>query len=153
MTDISPPDYTTAVGKVRALIPDVEQVDWENDGISSYLFTDLHLKGLLDINTYVAGVYQRWDVKRAAADALGALAVSEALIAKVVKTEDLQTDGAKLANALFARVQQLRQQADSDEEDNDSLTAFSIVEFHPQRPVPIQDWTLPIAAWRDLLTP
>ena len=152
-TDISPPDYSSPVGLVRALIPDVEEVDWEHDGIASYLFTDKHIQGLLSLNGGIplAG-YMKWDIKRAAADAVAAVAVSEALISKVIKTEDLQTDGDKVANALLARAQQLRSQANDDEENNDIETAFTIVEFEPVRPVPLQDWNVRVASWREIMS-
>lgn len=144
MADQFPPDYSTSVGKVRALIPDVEQVDWENDGNASYMFTDNHLEGLLglypaienpDDVDYTSTVH----IRRAAADAVDVLATSEALISKVIKTEDLQTDGAKLANALVQRAIQLRRQADKEEEKLDLDTAFTVVDFQPARP--------PITAW------
>ena len=138
MADQFPPDYSTPVGKVRALIPDVEEVDWENDGNASYMFTDNHLEGFLSLYPaienpddvdYTSTVH----IRRAAADAVDALATSEALISKVIKTEDLQTDGAKLANALIVRAQQLRRQAEKEEDDLNAATAFTVVDFQPAR--------------------
>lgn len=151
MTDISPPDYSSPVGLVRALIPDVEQVDWEADGNASYLFTDSHLQALVGLNGGMPNSYQSWNVKRAAADAVDALATSEALISKVIKTEDLQTDGAKLANALVQRAVQLRRSADDDEEAADAETAFTIVDFIPARQFPLHDWNIRVATWREIL--
>lgn len=129
MADTYPPDFSTSVGKVRALLPDVEQVDWENDGNAAYIFTDNHLEGLISLQ----GGEENYDIYRAAADAVDAVAVSEALISKVIKTEDLQTDGAKLANALIVRAQQLRRRADKMEQDADLETAFTVVDFQPSR--------------------
>lgn len=152
MTDISPPDYSSPVGLVRALIPDVEQVDWEADGNASYLFTDSHLAGLLSLNGGLPpDGYKSWNIKRAAADAVDALATSEALISKVIKTEDLQTDGAKLANALVQRAVQLRRSADDEEESADAETAFTIVDFIPARQFPLHDWNIRVATWREIL--
>lgn len=151
MTDIFPPDYGSSVGLVRALIPDVEQVDWEHDGNASYLFTDQHIQGLLALNGAAATDYSSWHVKRAAADAVDALAVSEALISKVIQTEDLKTDGAKVANALIARAMQLRRQADDEEESAELDTAFTIVDFVPPRAVPNHDWNIRVATWREIL--
>lgn len=151
MTDISPPDYSSPVGLVRALIPDVEQVDWETDGTTSYLFTDSHLQALVGLNGGSQNDYQSWHIKKAAADAIDALATSEALISKVIKTEDLQTDGAKLANALVQRAIQLRRAADDDEEAADLDTAFTIVDFIPARQFPLQDWNIRVATWREIL--
>ena len=140
MADVSPPNYSTAVGRVRALIPDIEQVDWESDGNPSYMFSDSHLSGFLalygaDPGTCgaTAGVELTAKIRHAAADAVEAIAVSEALISKVVKTEDLQTDGAKTANALLGRAGLLRRQAAKEEEQEDLETAFTVVDFHPSR--------------------
>lgn len=111
---------------VRYLIPDVEQVDWEDTGTSSYLFEDEHLSAFLQVNN--------GNVKRAAADAVDALATSEALISKVIKTEDLQTDGAKVATALLARARQLRDSAQAEEDK--PVDIFEIVPFRHRRRTP-----------------
>lgn len=144
MADMFPPDYSSAVGKVRALIPDVEQVDWENDGNASYMFTDNHLEGLLSLypafeNPDDVDYQSTAHIRRAAADAVDTLATSEALISKVIKTEDLQTDGAKVANALVQRAIQLRRQADKDEDNLNLETSFTVVDFEPARP-PLHSW-------------
>lgn len=139
MADVSPPNYSTAVGRVRALIPDIEQVDWERDGNASYIFSDSHLEGFLALYGVEPGVCGQATnsttakIRHAAADAVEAIAVSEALISKVVKTEDLQTDGAKTANALLGRAGLLRRQAAKEEEQEDLETAFTVVDFHPSR--------------------
>lgn len=140
MADVSPPDYSTAIGRVRALIPDIEKVDWESDGNASYIFSDNHLTGFLALYGATpgtcaddAGVELTAKIRHAAADAVEAIAVSEALISKVVKTEDLQTDGAKTANALLGRAGLLRRQAQKEEEQQDLETAFTVVDFHPSR--------------------
>jgi hypothetical protein len=122
--DIYPPDYASDIGKVRALIPDVEQVDFNDDGTAGYLFSDAHLGALLA--TFAS---RGSAVLRAAAAAMRALAVSEGLIQKVVRTEDLQTDGAKLAAALLKAAKDLDDRAD-DEEDDEGY-AMAIVDFQP----------------------
>lgn len=140
MADVSPPDYSTAIGRVRALIPDIEKVDWERDGNASYIFSDNHITGLLALygaepGTCATAVTTALTAKirHAAADAVEAIATSEALISKVVKTEDLQTDGAKTANALLGRAGLLRRQASKEEEELELETAFTVVDFHPSR--------------------
>jgi hypothetical protein len=50
------------------------------------------------------------DVRLAAAQALDVIASSEALVLKVMKLLDLQTDGAKVAEALRAHAKELRRQ-------------------------------------------
>lgn len=123
--DITPPDFSTDIGRIRALIPDVEQVDYSGEGRSEYMFSDQHLNGLYAISAgdSPARLY------RAAASALRALAVSEGLIQKVIRTEDLQTDGAKLAMALLAGARALEERGDAAEEDSSGMV---IVDFQPQ---------------------
>ncbi len=63
------------------------------------------------------------DHKLAAADALEAVAVNEALVLKIVKLLDLQVDGTALAKTLLGRAKTLREQVAADDE------GFTIVEF------------------------
>ena len=128
--DIYPPQYNTDRGRVRALLPDVEQVDFSGEGVPEYLFSDVHIDALLASARGRVGGKGR--VLRAAALGLRAIAVSEGLISKVIKTEDLQTDCAKLATALLAGAKGLEDQADKDEEDEDDwMYGFQIVDFQP----------------------
>lgn len=120
-----PVDYETPVGQVRALVPDVEEIDYRDDGEPSFLMSDEQLEALLAINN--------GNVKRAAADAIDALATSEAYISKVTKTEDLHTDGAKVGNMISLRAQRLRASADLDDE-RDSQDMFDIIPYHPRPP-------------------
>ena len=108
--DLFPPDYTTAVGQVRLLIPDTEQIG----DTPAYLFSDPQIQAFL-------ALYGN-NVKRAAAQAKLVLATSEALINKVIKTYDFQTDGAKLGAELRAQAAELRAEADRDELDDSSDT-------------------------------
>lgn len=118
-------DYTTDVGKVRLLIPDTEEVDWEDDGQAFYIFEDAEIEGYLALN--------EGRVRLAAADAVEAIAMSEALISKVIKTEDLQTDGAKTANAMLAKAQRLRAE-DARQREEENASHVRVVRFRP-RPV------------------
>jgi hypothetical protein len=119
-----PIDYTTPVGQVRLLIADV------NEG--AFLLTDAMLEGYLALNGVSADetAPASWSVKRAAADALDAIATSEVLVSKAIKTLDLSTDGAKVAAELRAQAGARRKAADEEEaavEDG----FFGVVEFHP----------------------
>ena len=58
-------------------------------------------------------------VKLAAAQAIDTNADNEVLASKVLRTQDLQTDGAKLAQVLHARAEQLRNQHFDALEDSD----------------------------------
>lgn len=112
--DLFPPDYTTAIGQVRLLVPDTEQLG----DVPSYIFSDGQIQAFLTLYTN--------NVKRAAAQAKLVLATSEALINKVIRTNDLATDGAKLAAELRAQAQLLMSEADKDDAE-DSYDSFSIV--------------------------
>lgn len=108
--DIYPPDYASAIGQVRLLIPDTEQIG----DTPAYLFSDPQIQAFLTLYSD--------NVKRAAAQAKLVLATSEALINKVIKTYDFQTDGAKLGAELRAQAAELRAEADRDELDDSSDT-------------------------------
>jgi hypothetical protein len=125
MTDTVPVDYTTDVGLIRALIPDVELLqDMVDPAVApSYIFHDPHLQSFLDL--------EGDSVKRAAALALETLGSSEALVSKVIKTEDLQTDGAKVMAQFLARAKELRAQADADDAVLDGNVVFEVVPYTP----------------------
>lgn len=78
------------------------------------LLSDTAIQAYLDLND---------NVRLAAADALDAMATSQAIILKKIKTLDLQTDGPAVADALRAHAKQLRDRVDF-EGDGD----FEIVE-------------------------
>jgi hypothetical protein len=105
-------DPTTSAGQVRLLIPDRV--------LTSYLFEDA------EIDTFLA--LEGDSVKRAAALALETAASDNALVLKVIRLLDLSTDGARTSQALLARAEKLRQQAD-DEESAEDGGAFDIAEW------------------------
>lgn len=115
---------TTARGQLRLLIADT--------GTTSIL-TDDEVDGFLALH----GVTNPTDpgaslvaVKRAAADALDAIASSEALVSKKVRTQaGVSTDGPAVAAALRAHASQLRAQADTAEAD--AAPVFEVAEFTP----------------------
>lgn len=129
MPDTTPPDYSTAIGQVRLLVPDVEQLeDLSNPAnADAYIFNDSQIQAFLSL--YGS------NVKRAAAAAKLVLATSEALISKVIKTDDLSTDGAKLGAELRAQAEMLKQEADED----DSSDAFTIVEYDRRTDYPYSE--------------
>lgn len=109
MSDI---DFSSPVGQVRVLIPDLRKLEDLRDlrNEPRYLFTDEEIEALLVINS--------GNVKLAAADACDAIGTDKALQLLVLKTDDKQTDGAKLLSAFVGRARQLRAQAREDEENN-----------------------------------
>jgi hypothetical protein len=107
--DITPPNYATAVGQVRLLVPDTEQLENPADPTveAAYIFDDHQIQAFVSLYSN--------NVKRAAAQAKLVLATSEALINKVIRTADYTTDGAKLGAELRAQAKQLQDEADKDD--------------------------------------
>jgi hypothetical protein len=107
--DIFPVDYSTAVGQVRLLIPDTEQLENLADPTADaeYIFSDAQVQAFLTLYSN--------NVKRAAAQAKLVLATSESLINKVIRTADYTTDGAKLGAELRAQAKALQEEADKDD--------------------------------------
>lgn len=105
-------DYTSPVGQVRVLIPDLRKLEDLRDlrNEPRYLFTDDEILAFLAVNN--------GNVKRAAADACDAIGMDKALQLLVLKTDDKQTDGAKLLDAIVKRAKTLREQAKEDDENN-----------------------------------
>lgn len=105
-------DYTSPIGQVRVLIPDLRKLEDLRDlrNEPRYLFTDDEILAFLAINS--------GNVKRAAADACDAIGMDKALQLLVLKTDDKQTDGAKLLDAIVKRAKTLREQAKEDDENN-----------------------------------
>lgn len=95
MIDVDP------VAAVRLLIADVSTDETKR------LLTDGQVQTFLAIND--------GRVRRAAADALDAIATSEVLVSKKIRTQDLATDGPAVAAELRARARQLRDQDDEDD--------------------------------------
>lgn len=100
----------SALGLVRALIPDIELLSDPHDITvpDSYLFGDATLERYLLIES--------GNVKRAAADACEALGSSELLILKKITSDDLATDGPNVAKEYGAKATRLRTQADNDDD-------------------------------------
>ena len=122
-----PIDYETAAGQVRLLITDIHVDD---DANPDQIFADAQITAFLAI--------EGASVLRAAAMALETIAVDQALVLKVIRTLDVTTDGAKVADSLMKRAAALRAQADDDEAEDDD---FAIAEFAD-----------PVFGYRDRLT-
>jgi len=128
-TDVFPPDYSTPVGQVRSLIPDVELLEDPADlsAEAEYVFSDDVIQSYLAL--------ARDNIFRAAAFAVNTLATTEGLILKVLRSDDRQTDGSKLADSLGKRADWLRKQADEEDEEMELYEAFNIYPYDPQPPL------------------
>ncbi|MER6575824.1 hypothetical protein [Nonomuraea sp. NPDC001023] len=107
-------DYTTDRGRVRLLVPDVDE--------ANLLLADDQIDAFLALEG---------SVKLAAAAALDTIASSEAMVGKKIRTQDLQTDGPAVAAELRARAAELRRQVD--EGVGDDSVGFDVVDFDPWR--------------------
>jgi hypothetical protein len=94
-------DYTLPLGKVRLLILDTAELPGDR------LFSDTQLDAFLDMNGQ--------SVRRTAAQALLTVAMSEALLSKKIRTQDLTTDGPAVAAELRAQAAVLAGQADAED--------------------------------------
>lgn len=106
-------DPNTDAGRVRLLVTDT------SDDEDVRLFTND------EIDTFLA--LEGSNVFRAAALALETVAVDQALVLKVIRTLDVQTDGAKVADSLLKRAEKLRARADDDAAD--ATDDFAVAEF------------------------
>jgi len=104
-------DFTTPTGQVRLLTADLDE--------AAPLLTDEMIGGYLTLNSD--------NVLRAAADALDAIATSEVLVARKIRTQDLSTDGPAVAGELRKQAAVLRAKAD----DADAAAAESLFEIIP----------------------
>lgn len=120
-------DYTTDLGRVRLLIPDTDS--------TNQLFDDDQINAFLSIEASI--------IKRAAAAAIEAIASSEVMVSKVIKTQDVATDGAKVSDALMKRAAELRRQSDED----DPSTGLDIVDFRDPNVLPWYDHELTDPEW------
>lgn len=92
-------DLATLEGQVRLLV---------NDVAAPWVFDDGEITAFLTLES--------GNVKRAAAQAIDTNADNEVLASKVLRSQDVATDGAKAADALRKRAAALRDQALFDEE-------------------------------------
>ena len=85
-------DYTTAIGQVRLLTADLDE--------ANFIMPDEMVQGYLTL--------QGENVRLAAADALDAIATTESLMSKKLRTQDVATDGPAVAADLRKKASDLR---------------------------------------------
>jgi hypothetical protein len=122
---VFPPDYTTPVGQVRLLIPDMDTDDGTANTL--YLFSDIAIDGML-------ALYND-SIRRTAAALIDTVANDEALTYKITRTDDLSVNGTAVADALRKRAQTLRDEADQFE---DVADGFQMV-----YPFASDEWVVP----------
>lgn len=108
-------DMTTPIGQVRLLTADLDP--------DKPLLDDELLNGYLALNAQ--------NVLRAAADALDAMATSEVLLSRKIRTQDLQTDGPAVAAELRKQASILRTRADNADQAELDQDWLQVINFDP----------------------
>ncbi|HEY0889367.1 MAG TPA: hypothetical protein VGE38_07140 [Nocardioides sp.] len=106
-------DVTRPIGRVRLLLNDVGE---------PWVFSDAEIAAFLEM---ARGA----NPKRAAALAIDANASNEVLASKVLRSQDLATDGAKAADALRKHAALLRTEAGEDDAASDEGSYFGLVDM------------------------
>lgn len=122
-----PPPMSQSVRRVRLLITDTNP--------AARIFRVDEIQDFLDLESGT--------VKLAAATALETIARSEALTSKVIKSQDLATDGAKLAAELRLSAAEMRRQVEASEGDPD--TGFDVLDYTDPNTLSI--WGADAAPW------
>jgi len=106
-TGVAPPNFTTDVGKVRALLGDTDPTD-VSAGVGTYMyFSDDEIGAFLTMYGD--------NEKLAAARCLETIAGSQALLLKSWSSDDLTVNGDRIAESLRKLAAQLREEAIQDE--------------------------------------
>lgn len=103
---------------VRSLIPDTDAVFGVNE--DENLFADGEIENFL--------AAANGNVLRAAGYACLAISTSEALISKVIKTQDLATNGAAVADSITKKAEALFKRADADVTET-NFNFFQIIDY------------------------
>ncbi len=106
-TGVAPPDFTTDVGKVRALLGDTDPTNVSLGSGTYMYFSDDEIGAFLTMYGD--------NVKLAAARCLETIAASQALLLKSWSSDDLTVNGDKIAESLRKIAAQLREEALQDE--------------------------------------
>ena len=107
---VSPPDFDTLAGQVRVLIGDTDPKPLNPvvSGMGEYMwYSDVELNAL--------GTLMDENPKRTAIWVLSQVALSEALIIKKWKTDDLQVDGPAAAAAIEKIIARLSAELENDD--------------------------------------
>lgn len=106
-TGVAPPDYTTDVGKVRALLGDTDPTNVAAGEGTYMYFSDDEIGAFLTMYGD--------NEKLAAARCLETIAGSQALLLKSWSSDDLTVNGDRIAESLRKLAAQLREEALQDE--------------------------------------
>lgn len=116
----------TALETFRLLIADTDT--------TRPVLTDTEASGFLAMFGVTNPSYDTWpiwSIRKAAAEALDAIATSETLVGKVIRSQDLSTDGTKVAASLRAQADRMRARADDEEYAAGEDAGLAVLEFNP----------------------
>lgn len=128
MTDTSPIDFTTPLGKVRNYIPDTDLLadPLDPNAVPSYLFSDEEVQAFIDAEVVDTTLpVQSFQLHRAAGWAMIAIGNNENLVLKKIKTQDQTTDGAAVAKQFIAAAAAAFARADEEEKIYRLTTVFA----------------------------
>lgn len=117
-------NFSTDIGRIRLLTADLNE--------NALLLTDEHLQGYLDLHG--------GNVYRAAAEAFDAMATSDVLLSRKIRTQDLSTDGPAVAADLRKKAAELRARADAADEAD--LDGFDVIPFQPYARLEAEEYRL-----------
>lgn len=139
-----PPDYTTLAGKVRVLVGDTTPLpltggDLDADGEGQYAwYSDDELEVLGELNGD--------SPKRVAIWVLSQVGLSQALLLKKWKSEDLEQDGPAILKGMEATLKRLSAEVEKEEAASGDLEFFGIYDTsisaarHPYPDMLTLDW-------------
>lgn len=119
-------DFTTAVGKVRLITADFDDVP---------LLSDAFIEGYLGLHKWAADaptVFTDQLLWLASADILEAMATTESLLSKKITTQDLSTDGPAVAADLRKQAATLRGKAAQRDAEEQAAAAEDVFMIVPQ---------------------
>ena len=137
----SPPDYTSLAGKVRVLVGDTDPIDLETPttGLGQYAwYSDEELEVLGSLNGD--------NPKRVAVWVLSQVGVSQALLLKKWKSDDLEQDGPAIIKAMENTLKRLATEVEKEESLTGDLEFFGVYDTEisgPRLPYPERltlDW-------------
>lgn len=106
----APPDFTLDEETGAITFESAPDVNSYGGKYSSVLLSDATLQDFIDLE----GVESGNDIRFAAADALDAMAINQALLLRKIKMLDLETDGPAMAKALQAAAKIMRDMIQED---------------------------------------
>lgn len=116
-------DPSNDAGKVRLLL---------NDVADPWVLTDQEVAAFLSM--------EGGHVKRAAASAIDANALNEALASKVITTESISTNGAALASAMHTIAEALRAQSSYDDQVSAGTPLYSFPDPAAKIDITVPGW-------------